>query len=188
MLLEPRAREALLGPGQPGLRDEVPELAEVEARKIRDPHEHGRVAVEVRRREVEASRVGEQELLHAEIGDAEHEHVVEPVAGLRVDRVCPAVAVHAVELAVHAVGGPAVLGDLLRRLRHRHRQLVEAGHGRHGTAPYPRRAITSGYGGCGFRTGARKGVCGPNKPRHQRRRPYLPPTPTAGMKTSTRVA
>src|SRR5689334_15261376 len=51
MFLQPGFREALLGAGQPRLRDEVAELAEVETRQVGDPHEHGWIAVEVRRRE-----------------------------------------------------------------------------------------------------------------------------------------
>ena len=85
----------------------------------------------VRRREVHAALVGEEELLLVEPVDAEHEHVVHPLPGLEVDRVRPPAPVETVHLPVHEVRGPPVLGHLLRRLRHRERELVEVGHGRH---------------------------------------------------------
>ena len=93
--------------------------------------QHRRVAVEVRGGEEDPAVVGEHQLLHVEVGDAEHQHVVEPLAGLGIERVGPAAALAAEELAVHLVGGPAVVGELLRRLRQRQRELVEVGHRRH---------------------------------------------------------
>src|SRR5690349_23956641 len=43
-------------------------------------------SAEVRRREIDAAVVREQELLLLEPGHAEHEHVVETLAGLRIHR------------------------------------------------------------------------------------------------------
>ena len=57
----------------------------------------------MRRREEDAAIVGEHELLHIEIGDAEHQDVLEPLARLRVDRVRSPTAVEAEHLAVHEV-------------------------------------------------------------------------------------
>ena len=130
-LREPRLREPLLRARQPRLLDEVAQLVAVEPVEVGDAHEHGRVAVPVRRREVDAARVGEEQLLHAEVGDAEDEHVVEALARVGVDGVRPAAAVEAEHLAVHLVDGPPVL-DLLRRLGHAERELVEILHRRHG--------------------------------------------------------
>src|SRR4029078_12460016 len=92
-----------------------------------NPHQHGRVAVEVGRGEEHAAIVGQQQLLDADVGHAKHQHVVHAPPGVRVDRVGAATTVAAVELAVHQVPGPAV-GLLPDGLRHRHRQLVEDGH------------------------------------------------------------
>ena len=131
MLREPGLRDALLRPRQPRLDDELLELVPIDPLEVRDPHEHRGVPVEVRRREVDAAVVGEEEVLRVEVGDAEHEHVAEPLARLRVLRVRPPAAVEAVELPVHLVGGPLLVPQLLRRLRHRERQLVEVGHRRH---------------------------------------------------------
>src|SRR5689334_5426863 len=117
VLGEPGLRDALLGPGEPGLGDEVLELVALEPRELRDPHQHRRVAVEVRSGEEDPAVVGEQELLHVEVGDAEHEHVVEPLAGGRIERVGSAAPLAAEELAVHLVRGAAVVRELLRRLR-----------------------------------------------------------------------
>jgi hypothetical protein len=44
----------------------------------------------MRRREEQAASIGEQELLHPQVGHAEHQHVVEPLAGVRIDGVTPA--------------------------------------------------------------------------------------------------
>ncbi len=85
----------------------------------------------MRGREVDAARVGDEHLLHPEIGDPENEHVVETFAGLGVDGVRPAAAMEAEHLPVHLVDGPPVL-DLLGRLGHREGELVEILHGRHG--------------------------------------------------------
>ena len=82
MLGEPRLRDALLCPREPRFDDQVLQLLAVDAREIRDPHQHGRVAVEVRGREVDAALVGEHQVLHVEVGHAEHEHVGEALARL----------------------------------------------------------------------------------------------------------
>ena len=76
----------------------------------------------MRRREVDAAVVGEQKLLHVEVGDAKHEHVVEPLAVL-VDGIRPPAPVEAEHLPVHEVGGPTVLGDVFRRSRKGEREL-----------------------------------------------------------------
>ena len=85
----------------------------------------------MRRREVDAAHVGDEHLLHAEIGDPEDENVVELLAGLRIDSVLPPPTVEAEHLLVHLVGRPAVL-DLLRGIGHGERERVEILHGRHG--------------------------------------------------------
>ena len=76
-------------------------------------------------------RVGEEQLLHTEIGDAEDEHVLQPLAGLGIDGVRSSASVEAEELAVDEVARPAFL-DLLRRLRQGQSDLVEILHRRHG--------------------------------------------------------
>jgi hypothetical protein len=49
------------------------------------------------------------------------------------------------ELAVNQVRRPAVVGHLLRRLRHREGELVQVGHRRHGvTVPCDERAAYDG--------------------------------------------
>jgi hypothetical protein len=85
----------------------------------------------VRRREEDPARVGEDQLLDVDVGNAEHEHVVEPLAAVGVDRVGPAAAVEAEHLRVDEVRRPAVAGDLLRRLREGERERVDVGHRRH---------------------------------------------------------
>src|SRR6266511_3188852 len=57
-----------------------------------------------------------------------------PLPGLRIERVAPTAAMAAEELAVDEVRGTRVVGHLLRRLRHRQRELVEVGHRRHGAS------------------------------------------------------
>jgi hypothetical protein len=57
------------------------------------------------------------EFLDPEIRDAEHEHVVEPLACVRIDRISTAAAVATDERPVHQVGRPAVVGQPIRRLR-----------------------------------------------------------------------
>ena len=131
MLGEPGLREPPLRAGQPRLRDEVEELLAVDAGEVADADEHGRVAVEVLRREVDAARVGEDQLLHVEVGDAEHQHVVEPLPRRRVEGVRPAAALQAEAPAVDEIRRPPVLGHLLRHLRQRERELVEVGHRGH---------------------------------------------------------
>ena len=84
----------------------------------------------MRCREVDAPRVGEQQLLHTEVGDAEHQDVVE-LACLGVDGILPLRPVQAERPAVHEVGRSTVGADLLRRVRQRERELVEVGHRRH---------------------------------------------------------
>ena len=86
----------------------------------------------MRCREEDAAGVREQELLRPEVGDAEHQHVVESLARVSVDRVAAALAMGAEELAVHEVGGTALVAHLPGRVRHRKRELVEVGHRRHG--------------------------------------------------------
>jgi hypothetical protein len=85
-----------------------------------------------RSREEDAAVLRDQKLLHTEIGDAEHQHIVESLAGRRIHRVAPAAAMAAEQLAVGEVSRPTVLGQLLRRLRQLERELVEIGHRRHG--------------------------------------------------------
>jgi hypothetical protein len=85
----------------------------------------------VRRREEDAAVVGEDELLHVQVLDAEHEHVVETLAGGWIHGIGPAAPVEAEHLPVDEVGGPPVLRELLRRRRHREGELVEVGHRRH---------------------------------------------------------
>ena len=140
VLGQPGLRDPLLGPRQPGLGDQVAELVAVHPPEVRDPQQHRRVAVEVRRREEQAARVGEQQLLLAEVRDPEHEDVVEPLPGLGVDRVGPLRAVAQEELAVHQVGGRPLAILPARRLGHRQSQLIEIGHRRHGREPSRRRA------------------------------------------------
>jgi hypothetical protein len=72
-------------PGEPRLDHEIAQLLAVETGQLRNTDEDGRVAAEVRRRKADAASVGEQELLHAEVGDAEHQHVAEPLPGIRID-------------------------------------------------------------------------------------------------------
>src|SRR5262249_39151738 len=106
---QPLLRDALLCPRQPCLLDKVAQLVAVELAEVGDAHEHGRVAVPVRRREVDAAGVGEEHLLHAEIGNAEDEHVVEPLARVRIDGIRPPTPVEAEHLPVHLVDRAAVL-------------------------------------------------------------------------------
>ena len=87
VLGEPGLRHALLDPRQPGLDDEIVQLLAVEPCEVGDSHQHRRIVVEVRRREVDAAVVGEADLLLVEVADAEHQHVVETLSGVRVDGV-----------------------------------------------------------------------------------------------------
>src|SRR6185503_18043333 len=100
---EPGLRDALLRARQPRFGDQVQQLFAVDPREARYPDEHRGIAVEVRRREEDTARVREQQLLYAEIRDAEHEHVVEALLRLRVNRVLAAAAMAAEELAVDEV-------------------------------------------------------------------------------------
>src|SRR5438067_7983263 len=79
---QPLLREALRRARQPRLLDEVAQLFAVEPGEVGNAHEHGRVAVPVRRREMDAARIGDEHLFHAEVGNPEDEHIVEPLAGL----------------------------------------------------------------------------------------------------------
>src|SRR5690349_21535406 len=58
VLGEPGLSDALLGPREPGLGDEILELVALEPRELRDAHEHRRVAVEVGRGEEDSALVG----------------------------------------------------------------------------------------------------------------------------------
>jgi PAS domain S-box-containing protein len=131
VLGQPRLRDPLLRPGQPRFGDEVAELDAVEALELRDTHQHCGVAVEVRCGEEDPAVVREEQLLHVEVGDTEHEDVGEPLAGVGIERVGPAPPLAAEELAVHAVGGAAVFRKLFRRLGQAERQFIEVGHRRH---------------------------------------------------------
>src|SRR5262249_24851151 len=113
MLLEPGLRDTLLRHGQPRLDDEIVKLVAVDTRQIGDAHEHGGIPVVVRRREVQAAIVCEQELFDVEVRDAEHEDVVHSLAGPRIDRIRPAAPLAAEELAVRAIRRPPVLGHVL---------------------------------------------------------------------------
>ena len=108
------------------------QLLAVEPGEIWDPHEHRRIVVEVRRREVDAAVVGDTDLLLLEVADAEHQHIVEAFAGVRIDGVGPLAAMEREGLAVHRVGRAAVVGQLAGRVRKRQRELVQVGHRRHG--------------------------------------------------------
>ena len=58
--------------------------------EVGDPHQHGGVPVPVRRREEDAALVARASTSFSpDVRDPEHEHVGEPLAGLRVDRVGP---------------------------------------------------------------------------------------------------
>src|SRR5262249_17506849 len=106
------------------------QLVAVELTEVADPHEHGGVAVPVRRREVDATRVGDEHLLDPEVGHAEGEDVVEALARLRIDGIRAPASMEAEHLPVHLVGRARVV-DLLRRLGHGERELVQILHGRH---------------------------------------------------------
>src|ERR1043166_1449297 len=116
MLLQPCFRNAFLGPGQPGLGDHLFELLAVEPFEIRYANQNGRVALEVRRREVDPAGIGQQQFFHVQVFNAEHEDVVQPLTCLRVHRVRPPPAVDQATLAVAEGARPAVVRDLLRRL------------------------------------------------------------------------
>jgi hypothetical protein len=133
MCFEPGLGDAFLRPREPGLDNELLQLIAHEAREVGDAHQDGGVAVEVRRGEEHAALVGEQELLHTDVRDAEHQDVVEPLARLRIDRVAPAAAMEAEHLPVDEVRRPPVLGNLFGRLRQGERELVQVGHRAHGT-------------------------------------------------------
>jgi len=126
------------------------ELVAIELRKVGDADEHCRVSVEVRCREVDAARVGEHQLLHAEVFDSKHQHVVEPLSRRRVDGVWTAAALEAEALAVDEVRRPTVVGDLFRGLGQCERELVEVGHRRHAMSlhqecPRSERALPGDY-------------------------------------------
>jgi hypothetical protein len=143
VLGQPRFREPLLGAREPRLHDRLPQLGPVEPSQIRDPDQHRRIPVEVRRREEQAARIGEHELLRLGPVDAEHQYVVEPLARRRIERVGAAAALQAERLPVHAIRRAPVAGQLLRHLGHRESELVEVAHRRHqavsGAGAPPRR-------------------------------------------------
>jgi hypothetical protein len=86
----------------------------------------------MRRGEEDAVLVGEEELLHADVRDAKHQHVVESLTGLGIDGVGPAAAMDAEPLPVDEVRRPAVAGNLFGRLGEGERELVQVGHRAHG--------------------------------------------------------
>ena len=131
VLVEPGFRDSLLRAGQPRLDDRIFQLVSIEVGEVRDAEEHGWITVEMRCCEEEPAVVREHQLLHSEIGDAEHEHIVEPLARVRVDCILTEAAVEAKDLAVQEIRRSAVVRDFLRRLREREGKLVEVGHGRH---------------------------------------------------------
>ena len=149
VLGEPRLRHGLLRARQPRVDEQVAELVPVEPLEVGDPDEHGGVAAEMRRREVDPALVGEQQLLHVEIGRAEHEHVGHALARLRVDRVRSLRAVEGERLSLGHVRGPAVLRHLLRRSGEGEGELVEVGHRRHGhKSARPNKVSTSSSAHC----------------------------------------
>ena len=91
-------------------------LHEAAEQQIRDTKQHGGIAVEMRSCEEHVAVVGEKELLHADVRDTEHQHVVETLTRLRVDGVGSATALAAEELPVRPIRRPAVPGQLFRRL------------------------------------------------------------------------
>src|SRR4029077_9564764 len=95
VLRQPGLRLALVRAGQPGSGDEVGQLAAVDLFQVRDADQDGVVTVPVRRREEDAAGVGEDQLLLLGVRDAQDEDVLEPLAGLGVDRVRPGAAVEA---------------------------------------------------------------------------------------------
>src|SRR4030095_13765618 len=92
---------ALFALGQPRLDHQVIQLVPIDTGEVWDPHQHRGIAVEVRRREVHDATVGEEELLHVEVGDAEHQDVVEALTRLRIDRVSSLAAMEAEHLPVY---------------------------------------------------------------------------------------
>ena len=131
VLFEPGLRDAFRCPRQPRVDDRFPQLVAIDAREIRDAHEDSGVATKMGRGEVHAAIVGEQHVLRVQVADSEHQDVREPLARLRIDRVRTTFTMKAERLAVDVIRRPTVCGDLLRRLRHRKRQLVEIRHRRH---------------------------------------------------------
>jgi peptidoglycan/xylan/chitin deacetylase (PgdA/CDA1 family) len=132
VLLKPCLRDALLRPREPGLDHQLFQLVTIQAGEVGNPEQHGGISVEVRCREEQPAGVGEQELFHALVGYAEHQDVIEPLTGSRIDGITAPAAVAAEELAVDVVRRPAVVRELLRSPRHRERELVEVGHRGHG--------------------------------------------------------
>jgi hypothetical protein len=85
----------------------------------------------VRGREEDAAHVRQQQLLLLEVGDAEHQDVVAPLAGRRIHRVRAPAAVEQESLAVDEVRRSPVVRQLLRHLRESQCELVEVCHRRH---------------------------------------------------------
>ena len=111
-------------PGQPGVLDDLPELGQVDLAQARGPHQHGRVPVEVGRREERRARVLHQRVLVVLGAHPEHDHVVVALAGARVHGVWSGVPEEDERLpadGVHGVAGPAA-GHL--HVRHAGRQRV----------------------------------------------------------------
>ena len=101
------ARRAVLG--EPGLRDALRRSREPASTTMSSSSSRSRrprsgcaaarrIALEMGRREENAAGVGQDELLHVEVGDAQHQDVVEPLARSRIERVGSAAAVDAESL------------------------------------------------------------------------------------------
>ena len=130
MVAQPRGGGALAGAGQPGVGDDLGELVTVDLAQPAGPQQHRGVAVEVRRGEVRRRLVeheGELLLLGA---DPEHDHVVVPLTGLRVERVGPWVAEEHEAPPGHLVDRVLLRATDPGHPRHRRRQLVDVGHRR----------------------------------------------------------
>src|SRR3954467_5726225 len=84
LLGEPRLRDAFLRPREPRLGHEIVQFVAIATRELRNPYENRRIVLEVSCREVDPAFVREHELLHVEIRDAEHQHVIEALAGFRI--------------------------------------------------------------------------------------------------------
>ena len=92
--------------------------------------------------------VGEQGLLHAFVGDAEHHHVVESLTGFRIDGVGAPIALASIQLAADAKCRPAVGGSLERRLRQGAGDRLDVLTGQHSPS-VARRSFSGGGAGLG---------------------------------------